>query len=227
MLSILVMENFTYEYVSGTVVSSQKHIQTHVYTEGGGGQITAGRNLVGDPVLRGKIEAPVVKSYNTTTHEIFLQLENGPEIRIKFLQDDIAVREGHVITLIAVFRAGESTGYYAYLFNHNTRSTVAMLTNLQRRELTTPYLSMPAAPTAPVQEAEPQNKGLLGGLAASFRKQVDSVAAVWKATSPEAVYAYQNRNTDAPISQYELNHPRALILAQVIDEALVRLQQQQ
>ncbi|WP_139926352.1 hypothetical protein [Hymenobacter sp. DG01] len=219
------MENFTYEYVSGTVVSSQKHTQTHMYTEGGGGQITTGRNLVGDPVLRGKIEAPVIKSYNTTTHEIFLQLENGPEMSIKFLQDDIAVREGHKITLIAVFRAGESTGYYACLFNHNTRSTAALLSNLQRRELTTPYLKITEAPTAPPQEATPQNKGLLGGLAASYRKAVDNVASVWKDTSSEALYAYQNRNTDAPMSQYELDHPRALMLAQVINEALLRLQQ--
>lgn len=221
------MDNFFYEYVSGTVVSSQKHTQTHVYSEGGGGSITAGRNIVGDPVLRGKIESQNIKSYNTTNHEIFLKLEDGRELSVAFPRDDIALREGHLITLLAMFRTGETDGYYARLFNHNTRSSNILLSNLQWRKLVRPALQNPSDAKNMAQEAELKptpSGGFLGSLAAYYRKTMDGMAKGWSAGSPEAVYAYQNMNTDAPLSQFELNRSIALEFAQVIDEAMLRLQ---
>jgi hypothetical protein len=222
------MDNFTCEYVSGTVVSSQKHTQTHVYSEGGGGRITAGRNIVGDPVLRGKIEAPTMKSYTSTTHEIFLQLENGQELSLAFPYDDIALREGHFITLLPMFRVGVADGYYARLFNHHTRSSNSLLTNLQWRKLTSPFLQKLSAAKELPQKAEPtptSHGSFLDKIVAYGRKSMDDMAKGWSYGSPEAVYAYQNRDTDAPLSQFELNQPLALEFAQVLDEAMRRLQQ--
>lgn len=221
------MDNFTYQYVSGTVVSSQKHTQTHVYSEGGG-RITTGRNIVGDPVLRGKIEAPKIKSYNTTNHEIFLRLENGQELSVSLPYDDIALREGHLITFLIIFRVGVTDGYYTRLFNHNTHSNNILLTTIQWRELTTPHLQKPSATKELPQEAKPESTSsrvFFYRLVASYRKFIDDLAFGWNAASPEAIQAYKNNNTDAQLTQYELNKPLALELEQVVNEAMLRLQQ--
>jgi hypothetical protein len=208
------MDNFTYQYVSGTVVSSQKHTQTHVYSEGGGGRITTGRNIVGDPVLRGKLEAPDIKSYNTTNHEIFLQLENAQELNVVLPYDNIALREGHFITFLIIFRVGDPDGYYTRLFNHNTRSDDKLLTTKQWRALTNPNLPKLSATKELPQEAKPEStssKGFFDRLVTSYRKVIDDFAFGWNAASPEAIKAYKN-NTDAPLTQYELNKPLALDL---------------
>ncbi len=117
------MGTFRTENIVGKIVGQNKHTKTHVYTEGGGGSITTGRNILGDPVLRGKIEAPQVRSYNTTKHDIFLLLENGSELSVSFPFDNLVLRDGHVITLIAAFRATADKGYYIKMLNHNTGMT--------------------------------------------------------------------------------------------------------
>jgi hypothetical protein len=217
------MDNFTYQYISGTVLSSQKHSQSHVYSEGGG-RITTGRNIVGDPVLRGKIEAPNIKSYNTTNHEIFLQLEDGQEISVSFPFDDIALREGHFITFLIIFRVGVTDGYYTRLFNHNTRSNNNLLSNMQWRELTNPYLQNLSSTKELPREAKSTSKSsLFNRLVASYRRFKDELNKGWEGASPDAIAAYKNKNTDAPITQHEINQPLALEFAQVINEAMLRL----
>ena len=49
--------------------------------------------------------------------------------------DDIAVQEGHFISLIVVYRAGLEAGSYVRLFNHHTRTLNNLLTNQDWRAL--------------------------------------------------------------------------------------------
>jgi phosphotransferase system IIA component len=173
----LFMNRFRVEYFSGTVVGSQKHTQTHVYSEGGGG-------LIGP--IGGSIKAPQVKSYNTTRHDIFLRLQNGQEMNVFFPLDTISVREGHRITLLAVFRHGVELGCYARLFNHNTRLINNVLTNDAWLRLVNSKVTYP--PANPTQQRESQQimltkpegkSGFFKRVAGAVQNQMKGLKAGW------------------------------------------------
>ena len=123
------MNNFRLETYTGTVLDSQKHTQSHVYSEGGGGYV--GPN-------GGRVEAATVKSYNTTRHDIFYRLPDGREEHVYFPLDSIALRNGNVITLIAAFRGDSTSGHYVRLCNHDTGTVYNVLDNATWRAMTAP-----------------------------------------------------------------------------------------
>ena len=211
------MYNYTVEYQSGTVVSSKKDLQTHTYVEGGGGSITAGRNFVGDPVLRGKIEAPTLKTHVTKTHEIFLQLKNGQEVHLVFPHHDIVVREGHYITLIIAFRPGLEGGHYARLFNHTTRMHQDILDNVTWRLLA--QKPLPTDPRLPKKTRPVVTGGFFKKVQAWLDYQRDDIKGGWEAAgdvkSPAA--------SVLPVTQAELDRPRAIEFERVVQAALLEL----
>jgi len=97
-----------------------------MHSEGGGGRVGP---------TGGHIKAPQVKSYNTTRHDLFLRLTDGREVSVSFPVDYISVREGNEVTLVSVFRTDTSTGYYARLFNNDTRLLYNVLTRKEWRIL--------------------------------------------------------------------------------------------
>ncbi|AWM32935.1 hypothetical protein [Hymenobacter nivis] len=123
------MNNFRLETYTGTVLDSQKHTQSHVYSEGGGGYV--GPN-------GGRVEAATVKSYNTTRHDIFYRLPDGREEHVYFPLDGIALRNGNVITLIAAFRGDSTSGHYVRLCNHDTGTVYNVLDDATWRAMTAP-----------------------------------------------------------------------------------------
>ena len=120
------MSPFIVECLPGTVMASQKHTQTRLYSEGGGGRVGP---------TGGYIKAPQVKSYTTTTHELFVRLADGHERAVSLPFDNLAVREGQVVTLFGVQRAGTNTQCYARLVNHDTQVLYNVLSNEQWRTL--------------------------------------------------------------------------------------------
>ena len=123
------MNNFRIDTYTGTVLDSQKHTQSHVYSEGGGGYV--GPN-------GGRIKAATVKSYNTTRHDIFYRLADGREEHVHFPLDSIALRNGNVITLIAAFRGGSTSGHYVRLCNHDTGTVYNVLDSATWQAMTAP-----------------------------------------------------------------------------------------
>lgn len=96
--------------VTGEVVSTQKHSETHVSSSGGGGYVNQGS---------GYISAPTVHSRAVTQHEFWLKTEDGREVSVKLSGFDIPLREGQKVTLISAGRPGENSGWYSVLVNHN------------------------------------------------------------------------------------------------------------
>ena len=117
------MSTYRTEFVVGKVLREQKHVESHIYSEGGGGYVGP---------HGGRVKAPEVKSYNTTRHDIFLLLESSQEISVSFPFNDIMLRERHIVTLISVFRDDANNGFYVRLLNHNT----GLVYNVQTKEVT-------------------------------------------------------------------------------------------
>jgi hypothetical protein len=207
------MSNFKVEYISGIVVDSQKHTQTHVYSEGGGGRVGA---------TGGTIKAPQVKSYNTTKHDIFLKLNTDQEVHVSFELDNIAVRNGHRITLLAVFHFDKDTGCYARLYNHTTEILYNVFTVDQWRSLA--YMFRPEADKAASELkklAQPQSKSLFGffkKLTGSLEKMSSDITQGWHE-------AGKFTNAGKPLTQQELNSPLAIELEQVIAAATPKMQE--
>lgn len=117
------MSTYRTEFVVGKVLREHKHVESHIYSEGGGGYVGP---------HGGRVKAAQVKSYNTTRQDIFLLLESGQEISVSFPFNDIMLREGHIVTLISVFRDAANDGFYIRLLNHNT----GLIYNVQTKEVT-------------------------------------------------------------------------------------------
>ena len=207
------MSNFKVEYISGIVVDSQKQTQTHVYSEGGGGRVGA---------TGGTIKAPQVKSYNTTKHDIFLKLSTEQEVHVSFELDNIAVRNGHRITLLAVFHFDKDTGCYARLYNHTTEILYNVFTVDHWRSLA--YMSRPKADKAASELeklAQPQSKSLFGflkNLVGSLQKISDDMAEGW-------LLGEKFTNAGKPLTQQEMSSPLAIELEQVIAAATPKMQE--
>ncbi|TPG66725.1 hypothetical protein EAH73_10095 [Hymenobacter nivis] len=110
-------------------MDSQKHTQSHIYSEGGGGYVGP---------RGGRIKAPTVKSYNTTRHDIFLRLADGREEHVHFPLDGIALRNGNAISLIAAFRGDSPNGHYVRLCNHDTGTIYNVLDDTAWQAMTAP-----------------------------------------------------------------------------------------
>jgi len=207
------MSNFKVEYISGTVIDSQKHTQTHVYSEGGGGRVG---------VTGGNIKAPQIKSYNTTRHDIFLKLNNEQELNVSLEVDNIALRQGHLITLLAVFHFDKDTGSYARLYNHSTRILYNVFTVDQWRSLA--YMPRPEADRAAnelknIALAQPKSFfGFFKKITGSLQKMSDDVSQGWH-------NAGQFTNKGQAITQQEMNSPIAIELEQVIAAATLKMQE--
>jgi hypothetical protein len=79
-----------FSHVSGTVLSSRKHSETHVTSTGGGGR--AGRN-------GGYVEAPKVRSTVVTRHEFWIRKTDGTEQVFQFTDRNIPLREGQQVSM--------------------------------------------------------------------------------------------------------------------------------
>lgn len=111
------MEDFKYRgtsiqfwKITGEILGTQKYSETHVSSSGGGGYVNQGN---------GYISAPTVHSRVVTQHEFWLKTEDGQEVAIKLSGFDIPLREGQKITIISAGNAGENSGWYSVLVNHN------------------------------------------------------------------------------------------------------------
>ena len=191
------MSHFIVECLPARVLASQKHTQTHVYSEGGGGRVGP---------TGGRIKAPQVKSYTTTRHDLFLRLADGREVAVSFPIDSLSVREGHALTLVSVFRAG--AGYYARLFNHDTRLLYNVLARHEWRAL---VVGPPATPLDAAGESQPTApSGLYRRARAAFQQWKAEFVKGWDAAG----------GPDREPSQAELTAPRALELERTIVAAL-------
>lgn len=195
------MSHFIVECLSGIVVASQKHTQTHLYSEGGGGRVGP---------TGGHIKAPQVKSYNTTTHDLFVRLADGRELTASFPFDDIAVRQGNAITLVAVYRADTDAGYYARLFNNDTRLMYTVLSRTAWRAL---VRDNPVKPLDATGESHPHSPVELYHKAlAAFQNLKVEMAKGWHAAG----------DPNRELSPAELKTPLALELARAIEAALLK-----
>ena len=96
--------------ITGEVLGSDKHSETHVSSSGGGGYV--GRE-------GGYVRASQVHSSTVTNHEFWLRTEDGKEEDVKLKGYDIPLRAGQKITLITATTPEAKNYYYSVLFNHN------------------------------------------------------------------------------------------------------------
>ncbi|MDI1299550.1 hypothetical protein [Methylotenera sp.] len=115
------MENFTwhdgktFEFwtKTGEVLSTNKVSETHVSSSGGGGHV--------DPQYGGHVAAAQVSSTVTINHEFWIKEEDGTERAVQLYDNDIPLKVGQKITLIAGKLLGAEKGYYVVLYNHNAK----------------------------------------------------------------------------------------------------------
>jgi hypothetical protein len=81
------------EIITGTVLSSDKHSQTHITGHGGGGSIgTSG----------GYVAPATITSQSLEKHEFWIRTEDGRERAFVFLGADIPLRLGQSVSVICV-----------------------------------------------------------------------------------------------------------------------------
>lgn len=168
-------------------------------------------------MLRGKIEAPIIKTQVNKTHEIFLQLKNGQEVHLMYTHHDIVVREGHYITLIIVLREGMDGGYCTRIFNHHTRELYNVLDIVTWRLLAQKPLS--TDPRIPRKPRPVVTGGFFKKVQAWLEYQRDDMKLGWEIAgdlkSPDAALL--------PITQAELDRPRAIEFERVVHAATVEV----
>lgn len=96
---------------TGTVVGSDKHLETKISSTGGGGTTVGGF---------GTTNRVRVTSKTITHDDIFLQNEQGEEKAFKFKNFNISCREGHELTVISVIQKGKERGPHLAVVNHTT-----------------------------------------------------------------------------------------------------------
>lgn len=95
---------------TGTVLESNKQMETRVTGSGGGGATYKGTGAT----------APVSISSTTIVHDhFFLVDETGKEIAVQLQNWDLALRTGHVLQLIWVIAGKASHGPYVVVENKN------------------------------------------------------------------------------------------------------------
>ena len=96
--------------VTGEVLDTQKHSETHI----SGGQ-TSG-TIVGGT---GFVSGSGVSSSVSTQHEIWIKTQDGLEKAIRLRNVDIPLRSGQRITLVLATTEGIDDRYYCMLCNHD------------------------------------------------------------------------------------------------------------
>jgi hypothetical protein len=193
------MNHFIVECLSAVVLSSQKQTQTHLYSEGGGGRVGP---------TGGYIQAPQVKSYHTTKHELLVRLADGRELPIAFPFDTISVRPSNAITLVIVYRADTQAGYYARLYNQATQLLYQTLSRPDWRALVSGH---PAPPAASDDLKPISLVGLYQRVRAAFQFMKDDFVKGWNAAG----------DPNRALSVAELTAPIALELERAITAALL------
>jgi hypothetical protein len=103
--------------LSGQIIDSSKHSETHMSSSGGGGYI--GPN-------GGVITAPTVRSNIVTQHEFWLRSADGKEHAIKFTNVDIPMRTGQYVSLISATNEKSGVSSYVTLINHSAETQSAI-----------------------------------------------------------------------------------------------------
>jgi len=96
--------------VTGTVISSQKHSETHVRSSGGGGYIHQGS---------GHVSAPTITSHVVTKHEFWVRTENGRDVPVNLSNVPVSVAEGQTVSLVSGSVSGLSAAPIVLIVNHN------------------------------------------------------------------------------------------------------------
>lgn len=99
--------------MSGEVMGSRKWTTTEISGGGGVGVISQGS---------GYIEQDEVKSETTTHDQIIIRAADGKEESLKVKDLDLAVRDGHWVSLIRAIPSGRKEGPCVAILNHNTGS---------------------------------------------------------------------------------------------------------
>jgi hypothetical protein len=99
--------------MSGEVMDSQKWTTTEISGGGASGVISNGS---------GYIEKDEVKSKTTTHDQIIIRTADGEEESLKVEDLNLAVRQGHWVSLIWAIPSGWKEGPFVAIFNHNTDS---------------------------------------------------------------------------------------------------------
>ena len=98
---------------SGVIVGEKKWTTTQVSGGGGGGYLHKGSGYISN--------SPVTS--RTTTHDqILVRVEDGTEHAVTLSDVNLAVREGHRVSLIWGISRGADQGPYVGIYNHDTRS---------------------------------------------------------------------------------------------------------
>lgn len=95
---------------SGEVVSSRQWTTTEISGGGGHGVISQGS---------GYVEHEPVKSKTTTHEKINVLSSDGDEESLEVADTDLAIRDGHWVSLLYAIRSGEKKGPYIAIFNHH------------------------------------------------------------------------------------------------------------
>ena len=99
---------YEHHFVTGTVASADKQLETKVSGGGGGGGSYRGTGYT----------APVTVSSKTVTHDaIYLVDANGQEHALRLQDWDLSVREGHELTAVWLIKKGKSKGDYVAMHN--------------------------------------------------------------------------------------------------------------
>jgi len=92
--------------ITGTVLSSNKHLETRVSSSGGGNNTSVS-----------------VTSRTIVHDQFFLQDSTGREHSFQLHGFDIACREGNTLSVILAIKDGKSQGLYVSVINHTTGKT--------------------------------------------------------------------------------------------------------
>lgn len=103
-------KTISFSRLSGQVIDSSKHSETHVSSSGGGGYI--GPN-------GGIITAPRVHSHTVTKHEFWLRSADGREHAIQLSNVDVPLRAGQDVSLIFATNEKSKLWKYTTLINHS------------------------------------------------------------------------------------------------------------
>jgi hypothetical protein len=105
------MENIEITAIKGEVIGLQKHSKTKVYSTGGGGFVSQNGGYVASPQIR---------SNSTQINEFFVKTHEGKETHVKLTNIDVAMRDGHTITMIMAKNKNVKHGYWIAAVNHDT-----------------------------------------------------------------------------------------------------------
>lgn len=98
---------------TGEVLSSEKHSETHIRSQGGGGHVSSGSGYV----------APArITSQSVEKHEIWVREEDGTEFPLQLSGVNLPLRAGQTISAVMVGRRNYDTGYIAAIVNHSANA---------------------------------------------------------------------------------------------------------